>query len=535
MSTTTQKIALTKSTIPTGAVETLWGLLAEATTKHPNRTAAVFNGVELTYQQLTHRVLRVAGQLRESGLKPGQSVALWIPNSLDWIVYALAINRVRGVLFPVNTRYKIREAEMILDHSGSVGVVYTPQYFHNDYRAILGKIAPQLFNGDADIPAVPSLAFGIELSSELDAAGSDDSTTMPSAKELGAEPTVDDDFLLLYTSGTTGRPKGVLHTNVVIRNVHNIANALHVVDGDRFLGHMPLYHIAGFCTAFAASLASAGTYYVMAEWEPAEAVQLIERHKIAILGGIPTHYIDLVDAKRASGADTSSLKTGWIGGANVPSEVVEKAMNSLEMDALQAVYGATETTSSTTLTPFAEAAEKSPQNLGQLIGDFEVGIFDLTNEEQVPDGKAGEIRVRGHIVMKGYLNDPEATANAITEDGWYRTGDIGKFVDGYLTIVGRVKDMYIIGGVNVYPAEIEAVLAEIDGVRQVVVVGIPHNRLGEVGKAFIQLDESTSLTEADILDYCTSQLAGYKVPHIVQFMTEFPMTSSGKIQRAALG
>lgn len=520
---------------PLGRPATLWGMLKAASDSHPGRDALVMGDLRISYGDLVLRVERTANELAARGLTRGDRLALWLPNSVDWAVYALAANRLGATIFPVNTRYKIREARTILRHSEAKGIVYSPSYWNQDYAAMVAEIAPQLSGAragaDANSDTAGSLTFEVVVDASLQRAGS---VPAPTRGIDLPEPAESDEALLMYTSGTTGTPKGVVHTNILVRNVRNIAAALHAGDNDRFLGHLPLYHIAGFCTAFAASLAVSGTYYVMPEWDAEAASRLIQDERITILGGIPTHYVDLVEAVRKTGADTSSLKSGWIGGANVSAEIVERALTTLQMDALQAVYGTTETTSSTTLTPFEESREKSPMNTGVPIGDFEVGIFDAATDQPLPNGKSGEIRVRGHIVMKGYLKNPQATRDALTPGGWYRTGDVGAFANGYLSVLGRVKDIYITGGSNVYPAEVEAIINELEGVRQAAVIGIPDGRLGEVGKAFVQLEDGAEITPEEIRSHCKTHLAGYKVPHIVDVISEFPMTASGKIQRSAL-
>jgi fatty-acyl-CoA synthase len=487
----------------------------------------------------------LAGALLARGVRRGDPVALWLPNSTEWLLVALAAFRIGAVLVPLNTRYKPREAAQVLRQSQATVLVLTDRRWNIDFYGAACEIAPELGSnvpGELRSESLPHLRHVIAAATSGPLPGTtplDDLLAEPvdTAAVRAAEQAVrtDDTTLVVYTSGTTGVPKGAMHSHVLIENVRNICRAMHIEDGDTVLGHMPLYHIAGFCTAFVPVLLQGGTYYAMPQWDVDAAADLIADERVVIFGGIPTHFIDLAESLTRRPRDTSCLKSAWIGGASVTPAVARRAKEVLQLDALIAVYGMTETTSSTTMCRFDDPIEVVCDNKGLPIGNFEVAVVDPETDRPRPTGETGEVRVRGHLVMQGYYRAPEATAAAITPDGWFRTGDLGVFDEaGYLKIVGRLKDMFIVGGTNAYPAEIEKELEAIPGVRQAVVVGAPHERLGEVGYAFIQTADGTSPSADEVIAACRRDLADYKVPRYVQFVDDFPMTSTGKIERHQL-
>ncbi|MCU1667140.1 MAG: AMP-binding protein [Blastococcus sp.] len=525
--------------------DVLAGLLRAAGQRYPDRPFVVDGDRRLTFAEADARVDVLASALLARGVGHGDPVALWLPNGVEWLLVALASFRIGAVLVPLNTRYKRAEAEQVLRASRATVLVLTDHRWNVDYYGAACEIVPELGGstpGALDSAALPHLRHVVAAAAAGPLPGTtalDDLLAEPADLDAvsAAEAAVrtDDTVLVVYTSGTTGLPKGAMHSHVLIRNVRNIAREMHIEDGDRVLGHMPLYHIAGFCTAFVPALLQACTYYSAPQWEPDAAAALIEAERVSIFGGIPTHFIDLADSLERTPRDTSCLKSAWIGGANVSPAVAARAKEVLQLDALIAVYGMTETTSTTVMSKFEDPIELVCENKGLPVGDFEVAVFDPETGLARPQGQTGEVRVRGHIVTQGYYHAPEATAAAITEDGWFKTGDLGVFDErGYLKIVGRLKDMFIVGGTNAYPAEIEKHLEALPGVRQAVVVGVPHARLGEVGYAFVQSTDDTAPSTDDLLAACKKTLADYKVPRYVEFVDTFPMTSTGKLERHRL-
>jgi fatty-acyl-CoA synthase len=305
--------------------------------------------------------------------------------------------------------------------------------------------------------------------------------------------------------------------------------------GDNVLCHLPLYHVAGSVATVMPAMQHGATIVTMDQWEPAAAIDLIERERINIMGGIPTHFIDMLSVPGVENRDTHCLKSAWIGGAPVTPKLARQAKDILNFDALQAVYGLTETMGGTTLSEFEAPIEVTCENKGKPIGEFEVKVTRNDAGEAAPIGEDGEIWVRGYTVMLGYYKNEEATREAINQDGWFKTGDLGHYdADGYLKITGRAKEMFIVGGSNAYPAEIERYLETHPKVGQAVVCGAPHERLGEVCFAFIMPKEGERVEAGEIVDFCRGQVADYKVPRHVEIVDDFPRTSTNKIQRYIL-
>jgi fatty-acyl-CoA synthase len=528
-----------------GPVDTLGGLLRSAAARLPDRCFVVDGERRLTFAETDRQVDTLASALLARGVGHGDPVALWLPNSAEWLLVALATFRIGAVLVPLNTRYKPTEAEQVLRASRAKVLVLTDHRWNVDYYGAACDIIPELGGsspGGLTSQKLPHLQHVVAAAAANRLPGTtalEDLLREPVDADAvrAAEQSVrtDDTTLVVYTSGTTGSPKGAMHSHVLIRNCRNIAREMHIEDGDRVLGHMPLYHIAGFCTAFVPSLLQGCTYFSVAHWDPDSVAALIEAERVTVFGGIPTHFIDLADSLTRTPRDTSCLKSAWIGGASVTPVVAARAKQVLQLDALIAVYGMTETTSTTVMSKFEDPIELVCENKGLPVGEFEVAVVDPETGRPRPTGQPGEVRVRGHIVTQGYYHAPEATASAITEDGWFKTGDLGVFDErGYLKIVGRLKDMFIVGGTNAYPAEIEKQLEGLPGVRQAVVVGVPHERLGEVGYAFVQPTDGTAPSADELLAACRTQLADYKVPRYVEFVETFPMTSTGKLERHRL-
>ncbi|MGB3290758.1 MAG: AMP-binding protein [Burkholderiaceae bacterium] len=511
----------------------------------PDKIALVGSDERVTFAALDRDVDQIAQGLLACGVRRGDTVALWMANCPSWVRIWMAAARIGAILVPINTRYKADEAAYILKQSESKILLMMDTMWSIDYLELLASICPEIshqHSGDLRLNALPELRTvvvqgnripnGLLSLDDLVRKGAHVASNLAQAEELVQ---ADDPVIIVYTSGTTGQPKGAVHSHVVLRNSYNIARALHISELDVLMGHMPFYHVAGAFSALLPAILLGCTLVILPHWEPSRALSLIEHERISYISGIPTHFIDLVDAMRLNPVDTSSLRTAWIGGAAVTPEVVRPIIDELKLPSIQAVYGMTETTSSTTLSGYGAPLDIVCENKGKPIGDFEVTLFDPVTDVQVPTGTVGEIRIRGHIVMLGYYKDAQATAQVMTDDGWFKTGDLGVFDEqGYLQITGRAKEMFIVGGSNAYPAEIERVLQEHPCVKQAVVVGVPDRRLGEVGYAFVQREENAELSEEMLKAYCRGKLADYKVPRYIVFKDDFPRTTTGKLQRASL-
>jgi fatty-acyl-CoA synthase len=353
-----------------------------------------------------------------------------------------------------------------------------PELPQQDAQALSLAAFPKLRNvlvlADAAPPGM--LPFATAMSHSLDG-----------VREAEARVSPDDLLLICYTSGTTGKPKGVMHNHGVIRQATKVGLAMRAETGGRVLGHMPFYHSAGLFMAIIPAISLGLAMVPMVQWDPDLALELIARERITMFGGIPTHFYDLVEEHRLRNADTSSLKAAWIGGSAVMQETFEKIKRSLKLERLLSTYGMTENTVSTSFNAWDDPAEICCRNMAPILSDCEVRIVDPNTLQEVPRGKEGEIWCRGETVMIGYYKDPEATKATITPDGWLRSGDIGTLDErGYLTVTARLKEMLKVGGTNTSPIEIEQQLAAHPGIRSSVVVGAPDDRLGQVAYAFIQ-------------------------------------------------
>ena len=523
---------------------TIGEALRRTADRAPDHPAVVGMGQRLGFAQLDRAADEIAQGLAALGIGRGDQVGLWLTNSPDWVACWVACTRLGAVLVPINTRFKPDEVEYILRQSNARALIAMDHYWNIDFISMINTLLPELKESTpghlhaARLPELRSVVMWNAVqapgTTNLQALRAEGARRIDSGQTLpAAHP--GDPVIIVYTSGTTGHPKGAVHSHAVMRNAANIARVMHIEPQDIILGHMPFYHVAGAFTACIPSIMFGCTLVTMPQWVPDEALEIIERERVSVFGGIPTHFIDCLDSIRRQPRDVSCLKSAWIGGAPVTPDVAMAAKQELGLRALQAVYGMTETTAATVFSEFDAPLEILCENKGRPIGEFEVAVCDPIKGDPLPAGQVGEVRVRGHIVMLGYYQNPQATSEAITPDGWFRSGDLGVFDDdGYLKITGRLKEMFIVGGSNAYPAEIERLLQGLAQIKQAVVVGVPDRRLGEVGFAFIQLHEGESLEVEAMRSQCRTLMADYKVPRHVRFVADFPRTTTGKIQRFVL-
>jgi fatty-acyl-CoA synthase len=513
------------------------------------RTAAAFAEREaliaperrLTWGEVREEARGFARALAAGGVGNGDHVAIWLPNQLEWVLGWFATAYVGAVVVPLNSRYKVDEVSYILRQSDSKLLLMREEFLGIDFAGMLDRLAPPA-QGSRDTSEFPELDSIVMLGRPIDgvrpfeeflAAGAeldDAELDRRSAAVQHDQPTI-----IVYTSGTTGHPKGAVHTHLILRNECSIAEWLDIGPESRILGHMPFFHVAGGFSGILPALISGGALVLMDHWDVDAALRLIEEERITSFSGIPTHFIDLLNHPRLEQSDTSSLHSGWIGGASNPPEVIDGAISRLGMDRILPVYGMTETTSVTTFPRPDDPREVILSGKGVPVSDFELKVVDLDSGEELDHGQEGEVCVRGHCVMQDYYRNPEATAAAIDKDGWFHTGDLGVLDErGYLGITGRKTDMFIVGGANAYPAEIELALSEHPDIVQGYVVGAPDPRLGEVGFAFVQRRAGAEVTEEDVRRFCRERLANFKVPRYVRFVDDLPITATGKIQRFRL-
>ncbi|WP_304721361.1 AMP-binding protein [Conexibacter sp. CPCC 206217] len=513
---------------------TLVDRLQRTVAVHGDREALIADDERLTWSEVLDASRQIASGLLALGVAPGDRVALWLPNRVEWPLCWLAAAHLGALTVPVNTRYKAAEAGYLLGHATPRVLVMLDRWLGIDYRALLDEACEQ--HGAPRPPHVVVIGEpwqGTISFAQLQRAGADVEDAELDARRDAVVP--QDPTIIVYTSGTTGFPKGAVHSHAILRNEYAIADWMGHDERTRLLGHMPFFHVAGGFTGLLPALITGGAVVLMERWDAGRALQLIERERVSSIGGIPTHYVDLLAHPALDATDTSSLQVGWIGGATIAPDVVRGAREQLGVRTILPVYGMTETTSTTTYPRPGDPDEIVLSGRGVPISDFELRVVDPATRAERAPGEEGEIEVRGHLVMQGYYRDPEATAKVLDRDGWFRTGDLGVLGDdGYLAVTGRRSDMFIVGGSNAYPAEIERLLAAHPGVRQVAVVGVPDARLGEVGFAFVQLHPEADLTEEELVRYARSQMSDFKVPRRVAFVAQLPLTSTGKVERHTL-
>jgi HIP---CoA ligase len=523
------------------AVElTIGGAVARAASLFGDNTAiAEPGGPRLTYAELYERCLDVSRALTAMNVQPGDRVAIWSPNTTEWVLAALGALTAGATLVPVNTRFTGPEALDVVGRSGT-RVLFVADWFLGRNRlaelltaiadsppgstglrtAVTIPIEPARFSRE-DIwahNAIPLVTFD-EL---LARAGN---VTRDAALRRAATVRPDHVSDILFTSGTTGRSKGAMSSHAQALAVASAwAQCGEVTSADRYLVINPFFHSFGYKAGILACLLTGATIVPQLAYDPEQAMRLIEAERITVLPGAPTIYQTILDHPARSRYDLSSLRLAVTGAAVVPVALVERMQSELSFDTVLTAYGLTEAVVATMCRP-GDDPKLVARTSGRATAGFEIRIAAGT----------GEILLRGPNVMLGYLDDPQATAEAVDADGWLHTGDVGDLdEDGYLTITDRLKDMYICGGFNVYPAEVEQVLARLDGVAESAVIGVPDERLGEVGKAFVVTRPGCDLADADVLAFCRERLANYKVPRQVEFRSQLPRNPSGKTLKRLL-
>jgi acyl-CoA synthetase (AMP-forming)/AMP-acid ligase II len=488
----------------------------------PDHDALITDGRSFTAAALRDEVHRAAAALITLGVQAGDRVAIWSPNTWHWVVACLAIHHAGAAMVPLNTRYTASEAADILARTHAPVLFGMGQFLGNDRVA------------DLDRAALPALRHIVRIPIEADDGTWDDFITRgsePAPVSARAAAVMPDDVSdILFTSGTTGRSKGVLcaHRQSLSASASWAANGK-ITSEDRYLCINPFFHNFGYKAGILACLQTGATLIPHLTFDPQHALQAIEQHRITVLPGPPTIYQTLLDHPARHDYDLSSLRFAVTGAATVPIVLVERMQSELDIDIVLTAYGLTEANGMGTMCRADDDAVTVATTCGRPFADFELRI------DSAAPGEAGEVLLRGPNVMLGYLDDPEATAAAIDADGWLHTGDIGA-VDkaGNLRITDRLKDMYICGGFNVYPAEVEQVLARMQGVADVAVIGVPDKRLGEVGRAFVVARLGSNLDEQSVIAYTREHLANFKAPRSVRFVDALPRNAGGKVVKPQL-
>jgi len=471
--------------------QTIPEMVLSAADRFGDAVAVVDGSLRYTFLEVVERIRCAAGAFADLGIGKGDRAAIWAPNSAEWIIAAFGLLTAGGVLVPVNTRFKTDEAGDIIVRSGAKAVLIQKGFLGQDYTAPAG------------VPV-------IDIKSDFLSSGS--------SFECSVSGTDTSD--IIFTSGTTGRPKGaMMNHRQTLRMYEEWATLADLREGDRYLQINPYFHTFGLKAGLIASFLRGATMLPVAVFDVDTVVDLIERERITMLPGPPTLYHSLLTVGDKS--KLSTLRAGVTGAADIPVELVRRIHGELPFQTLMTGYGLTEA-GNVTLSRPGDSFEDVATTAGLPCEGVEVSIAD-----------DGEVLARGYGVMQGYLDDPAATAQAIDSDGWLHTGDLGNFTGtGRLRIVGRKKDMFIVGGFNAYPAEIEGFLLEHAAVAQAAVIGVPDDRLGQVGKAFVVA--KTKVCADDLIAWCRERMAGFKVPRSIEFRDELPLNATGKVVKDQL-
>ena len=508
-----------KATIP--------AVLRDAAKRFGGVEALVDGAVRLDYADLLERVREVVRAFVAGGVQPGDRVAILLPNTFHWVVSALAAHYAGATLVPVSTRFTGTEAADVVLRSRSRALVVAADFLGVDRYAAIRAAAPDL----PDLRLVVRVPLEKPLEQVEGTLGWDeflDTARSVAAAEADARAdsvAPDDVSDILFTSGTTGRSKGVESAH---RQVVGVATAWaecgQLTADDRYLVINPFFHSFGYKAGIVTCLLSGATIVPQAMFDARSVLQVIERERISVLPGAPTVFQSLLNEPGCAEAELSSLRLAVTGAADVPAALVRRMQDDLGFRTVITAYGLTEAVVVTMCRP-GDDADLVARTSGRATADCEVAVR----------GEPGEVLVRGPNVMLGYLDDPEATAQAIDAEGWLHTGDVGRLdAAGNLTITGRLKDMYICGGFNVYPAEVEHAIAELPGVSDAAVIGVPDERLGEVGKAFVVRHDESAVTEPGVIAFCRERLANFKVPRRVEFVDVLPRNLAGKVLKTEL-
>jgi HIP---CoA ligase len=498
---------------------TIPGLVRRAAASFSGNEALVDERDRITFAQLAEQVDRAARALSASGIEPGDRVAIWAPNCTEWVTAALGIFTAGAVLVPLNTRFKGGEARDVLDRAGVKLLFTVTDFLDTNYEALL-RAEPQL----------PELREIIDLRGPgwMEFLARDKGSALPGV-------TGDDLCAVLFTSGTTGKPKGAMLTHhATVRAYDAWSTVVGLREGDRYLVVNPFFHSFGLNAGIIASLVKGATIIPHAVFDVDAVMRRAADERVSMLPGPPTVYQSILDHPNIAEFDMSSLRLAVTGAAPVPVELIRRMRAELGFETIITGYGLTEATGIATMCRHDDDPETISNTSGRAIPDVEVRIVDNEGTE-VPRGEPGEVVIRGYNIMRGFINDPQATAEAIDTNGWLHTGDVAVMNErGYIRITDRTKDMFIVGGFNAYPAEIENMINDHPAVGQVAVVGVADDRMGEVGYAYIVPRLNANITADELKPWCREKMANYKVPRHIEIVSEVPLNASGKVLKYEL-
>jgi fatty-acyl-CoA synthase len=514
--------------------------------QHPDQDALIVRhqDVRWTYRELQKKVNELATGLLALGIAPGDRVGIWGPNSHEWVMVQLATAKIGAIMVCINPAYRLYELEFALNKVECKVVIAAESFKTSDYLGMLNTLAPELAAsepGKLQAEKLPHLRTVIRMGTVKTEGmlnfedvcllgGGVEADRLEELQEL-LKP--DDAINIQFTSGTTGNPKGATLTHCnILNNGYLTGEAMKLTETDRLCIPVPLYHCFGMVLSVLACV-SHGSAMVFPEeaFDPLETLRAVEAEKCTALHGVPTMFITELDHPQFAEFDLSSLRTGIMAGAPCPVEIMKRVISQMHMEDILIGYGQTELSPINNMTLPDDSLERRTETVGRAMPWVEIKIVDESNRV-VAIGEKGEICTRGYSVMREYWNDPERTAETIDEAGWLHSGDLATMDgEGYVRIVGRIKDMIIRGGENIYPREIEEFLYQHPAISEVQVFGIPDEKMGEEVCAWVQLNDGQTMTEEDLKAFCKDQITHFKIPRYVRFVTEYPMTVTGKIQK----
>jgi fatty-acyl-CoA synthase len=511
--------------------ETIGDNLVRTVAAYPDGEALVVRhqDVRWTYQELLERVDELARALIARGFIKGDRIGIWAPNCAEWVLVQFATARIGVILVNINPAYRTHEVAYALEQSGCRGLVSATTFKTSDYVAMVEEVQAE----GADVEQV--VFIGTDDWDELLAAA--DLVDQSRIDEIAATLDPNDPINIQYTSGTTGYPKGATlsHRNI-LNNANFVAEGCRYAHEDRVCVPVPFYHCFGMVMGVLGCSTHGATIVVPNDgFEPEATLAAVAEERCTSLYGVPTMFIAMLAVNDFESYDLGALRTGIMAGSPCPVEVMKQCIERMNMDEVTICYGMTETSPVSTQTATDDPIDKRVGSVGRVHPHVEIKIVDPDTGNAVDRGEPGEFCTRGYSVMIGYWNDPERTAEAIDADGWMHTGDLAEMdLDGYVNIVGRIKDMIIRGGENVYPREIEEFLYGHPRIRDVQVIGVPDERYGEEIMAWVETEDGGQIAIEEIREFCQGKIAHYKVPRYVAATDEFPMTVTGKIQKFKL-
>ena len=526
--------------------ETIGSYFDKIANLHSTNSALVVRhqGVNWTYGELQARVDQLAMGLIHLGLEPGDRVGIWGPNSSEWVLVQLATAKIGAIMVCINPAYRLYELEYALNKVECKVLITDVSFKTSDYLQMINILAPELESshpGQLEAEKLPHLTHVIRMGSDTTpgmynfdavcAAGTEDNRATMDAVQYRLQP--DDAINIQFTSGTTGNPKGATlsHCNI-LNNGFLTGLAMQLGPEDKLCIPVPLYHCFGMVLSVLACVSHGATMvFPGPSFDPEETLKSVEAEACTALHGVPTMFITELDHPRFLDFDLSTLRTGIMAGAPCPVEVMKRVLSEMHMEDILIAYGQTELSPINNMTLPNDTLERRTETVGRAMPWVEIKVVDEEGRV-VPVGEKGEICTRGYSVMQGYWNDEERTAETIDSAGWLHSGDIATMDEaGYVRIVGRIKDMIIRGGENIYPREVEEFLYQHPAVSEVQVFGVPDEKMGEEVCAWIQLNEGFDLSDEDVKAYCRDQITHFKIPRHIRFVSEYPMTVTGKIQK----